>query len=178
MAINGSPRNGAILMCDFAPHELELISDGNMVKTRPVVVVSPQHQRGGRLIHVVPISMTAPKEAKPWHVEIPLHCLPAPAQRKPGLRWAKCDMVVTVGYSRLNRYEGPKKAGQTIYYDGNIDLETMVALKKALASVFGIRSGLWTQGKAADTAEADFQNALDKVSEMRALAPEIGPQNE
>ena len=42
VAINGSPRNGAILMCDFNAHELELASDGNMVKTRPVIVLSPQ----------------------------------------------------------------------------------------------------------------------------------------
>jgi uncharacterized protein YifN (PemK superfamily) len=45
----------------------------------------------------VPISLTAPKVIEPWHVEIPLHCIPAPARSKEGVRWAKCDMVVTVG---------------------------------------------------------------------------------
>ena len=81
MAIEGSPRNGAILMCEFNAHELELVSDGNMVKTRAVVVVSPQHQRRGKLLHVVPISLTPPRTIEPWHVEIPLACIPAPARK-------------------------------------------------------------------------------------------------
>ena len=52
MAIQGAPRNGAILMCDFSQHENELVGDGNMTKTRQVVVISPQHQRRGKILRL------------------------------------------------------------------------------------------------------------------------------
>lgn len=163
MAINGSPRNGAILMCEFNAHELELASDGNMIKTRAVVVLSPQHQRRGKLLHVVPISMTPPKIIEPWHVEIPLHSIPAPARNKAGTRWAKCDMVVTVGWSRLSRYEGPRRGGRVVYHDAHVDAETTIKLKKAIATVFGIRSSLWTYGQAIQAAETQLHDAIERA---------------
>jgi len=166
LAINGSPRNGAILMCEFNAHELELASDGNMVKTRPVVVVSPQHHRRGKLLHVVPISLTAPKVIEPWHVEIPLDCIPAPARSKEGVRWAKCDMVVTVGWSRLNRYVGPRKRGRIAYHDSYVDAETTIKLKKAIATVFGIRATLWTHGQAVRATGIELQREDKSFSEM------------
>ncbi|MGE7139279.1 type II toxin-antitoxin system PemK/MazF family toxin [Luteibacter sp. NPDC031894] len=174
MAINGSPRNGAILMCEFNAHELELASDGNMVKTRAVVVLSPQHQRRGKLLHVVPISMTPPREIEPWHVEIPLECIPAPARHREGTRWAKCDMVVTVGWSRLNRYKGPKRDGRDVYYDTYVDIETMVKLKKAVAAVFGIRSNLWTYGQAIRSAGCELKTAIERAEKLPLETPESG----
>jgi mRNA interferase MazF len=143
MAILGSPRNGAVLMCEFSQHELELASDGNMVKTRLVIVLSPQNARRGKVLHVVPISMTPPRTIEPWHVEIPLACLPLPSRRAVGPRWAKCDMVVTVGWSRLSRYEGPRRAGRISYHDTHVDQATMLKLKRAVAAVFGIQPSLW-----------------------------------
>ncbi|MGF6495294.1 uncharacterized protein YifN (PemK superfamily) [Luteibacter sp. 621] len=178
MAILGSPRNGAILMCEFNPHELELASDGNMVKTRAVIVLSPQHQRRGKLLHVVPISMTPPKVLEPWHVEIPLDCIPAPARSKQGTRWAKCDMVVTVGWSRLNRYEGPRRGGRVTYYDSYVDQETVVRLKKAVASVFGIRKSLWEYGQAASAAEDQLHTAMAKIDGGTPMAAEAAPEAE
>lgn len=148
MAIQATPKNGIILMCDFSEHENELISDGNMIKTRPVAVVSPSMQGRGKILHVVPISMTAPKVICPWHVQIPIDCMPAAAQHKGGARWAKCDMVVTAGWSRLNRYEGSKRGGRIEYQDGYLDLPTMLAIKLAIAHTFGIRPQLWEQAAA------------------------------
>lgn len=177
MGIMGSPRNGAILMCEFDAHELELVGDGNMVKRRSVIVMSPQHQRRERVLHVVPISMTAPHKIKPWHVEVPLHCIPAPARRKEGVRWAKCDMVVTVGWSRLNRFRGSRKGGYATYHDAQVDLATMVRLKKGIAAVFGIRQDLWLSGHVAaetpDVASSEDEWRvrelnLGKMSRMRS----------
>ncbi|WP_052698031.1 type II toxin-antitoxin system PemK/MazF family toxin [Luteibacter yeojuensis] len=164
MAILGSPRNGAILMCEFDKHELELASDGNMVKTRPVIVLSPQRNRRGRLLHVVPISMTPPRIIEPWHVEIALACFPAPLQRAVGTRWAKCDMVVTVGWSRLSRYEGPRRAGRASYHDTYVDQVTMLRLKRAVASVFGIERNLWDALSKIALPQSPFANHLGKVT--------------
>jgi uncharacterized protein YifN (PemK superfamily) len=166
LAITGSPRNGAILMCEFNANELELASDGNMIKTRTVVVLSPQHHRRGKLLHVVPISLTAPHVIEPWHVEIPLHCIPAPARNKEGIRWAKCDMVVTVGWSRLNRYAGPRRGGRITYCDAYVDAATTIKLKKAVATVFGIRATLWTHGRAAGAATFEHQREDEDIDDV------------
>gem|GEM_PF-6484113 len=52
-----------------------------MVRKR---AVTPQHQRSGKMLHVVPISMTAPEVVKPWHLIIPNFCLPRPAVKARG----------------------------------------------------------------------------------------------
>lgn len=52
-------------------------------------------------------------------------------------------MVVTVGWSRLNRYEGPKARGKVSYFDAFVDQETMSRLKRGVAAVFGIKKDLW-----------------------------------
>jgi uncharacterized protein YifN (PemK superfamily) len=165
MAIQGTPRSGTILMCDFAPHELELLSDGNMLKTRPVIALNTSLPGRGKLIQVVPISMTAPERVMPWHVEVPIHCMPAASQHKEGVRWAKCDMVVTAGWSRLNRYEGPRRGGRIVYQDGYLDRDTMIKVKLAIAHVFGIRQSLWTLEQSARTVEVELQAAVTQVNE-------------
>jgi len=79
-----------------------------MVKQRPVVVVSKTstHSRGLRT--VVPFSTTDPKPQLAWHVLLfdnPLHGhLPPnhPFGRNVAL-WAKCDMLCTVSFERLTR---------------------------------------------------------------------------
>lgn len=165
MAIQFSPRNGSILMCSFSQHEDELVSDGNMLKTRPVIVVSPSLQGRGKLLHVVPISLTAPNPVCPWHVEVPLACMPPAAQHKEGVRWAKCDMVVTVGWSRLDRYQAPQLHGRKVFQEGYLDLPTLVAVKRAIAHVFGIRPNLWEVVAAQSAGSAPLLSASQSEAE-------------
>lgn len=172
MAIQGTPRNGMILMCDFDQHENELVSDGNMRKTRMVIAISPSHARRGKIVHVVPISMTAPEVVMPWHIQIPLDCLPHPARHRAGDRWAKCDMVVTAGWSRLNRYEGPKRGGQVAYADGFLNMDTLARVKVAIAHVFGIRRETFDYGKAAAAANEGLDAALGQAMAPAAAKPE------
>lgn len=92
------PKTGEVLICNF--------DDGGfmppeMVKRRPVVVVSRKDSHDRYLCTVVPISSTPPDERKVWH-----H--PLPHLRVPGFedthdRWAKCDMIATVGFERLTK---------------------------------------------------------------------------
>jgi len=88
------PGPGAIVICDFTTG----FQPPEMVKMRPVVVISPRH-RVGQLATVVPLSSTPPVPAQPWHHQLAAGAYP-PAR---GPMWAKCDMLATVGLIRLDR---------------------------------------------------------------------------
>jgi len=97
MPITFAPHPGTVLMCDygtgFVPPE--------MVKRRPVVVVSPTTGRRLGPYLVVPLSTTVPRVVELFHVRIP-------AGRYGFLRspldvWAKCDTLAAVAPARLDR---------------------------------------------------------------------------
>jgi uncharacterized protein YifN (PemK superfamily) len=85
------------MICDFergfVPPE--------MVKVRPVVVISRTSTHENGLCTIVPLSTTPPQRAKSWHVQLkrdPTPCLNSGQQV-----WAKCDMLYTVSHKRLDR---------------------------------------------------------------------------
>jgi uncharacterized protein YifN (PemK superfamily) len=92
------PKAGEVLICNF---DNGGFMPPEMVKRRPVVVVSRKDSHVRHLCTVVPISSTPPDERKIWH-----H--PLPQLRVPGFddtedRWAKCDMIATVSFERLTK---------------------------------------------------------------------------
>jgi uncharacterized protein YifN (PemK superfamily) len=97
MPITFAPRPGTVLMCDyrtgFVPPE--------MVKRRPVVVVAPAWRGPHGPFLVVPLSTTAPRPVKLFHVRIPAGRY---AFLSPSLDvWAKCDVLAAVAPARLGR---------------------------------------------------------------------------
>lgn len=98
MPINFYPRTGQVFMCDFSGfHEPE------MVKTRPVVVISPRLPHRSELVAVVPISLTAPQHNLPFVYKLSKNYHPL---EKDDLDcWAKCDMVMNLGRGRLDGFK-------------------------------------------------------------------------
>ncbi|MES3005549.1 MAG: type II toxin-antitoxin system PemK/MazF family toxin [Patescibacteria group bacterium] len=88
------PKTGSVVYCDytgFVPPE--------MVKSRPCIVVS-KHKHNSKLVAVVPISTTAPKNLENYHVEMDSSfCL---IHLKGEKSWVKCDMINVVSLDRLN----------------------------------------------------------------------------
>jgi len=101
------PDRGTILICDFSTG----FRPPEMVKVRPVVVISPRRRRGSGLVTVVPLSSTPPEPPEPWHYGLPAGVYP-PA-RAP--MWAKCDMVATVALDRLDRIKTRDARGNRSY---------------------------------------------------------------
>jgi mRNA interferase MazF len=97
MAIKEHPRIGTVLMCDFnggfrAPE---------MVKRRPVVVLSPKMSARPGLCTVVARSTTPLYPVQAFHCQIDIEPpLPAPLLSK-GI-WVKGDMLYAVGFHRLD----------------------------------------------------------------------------
>ncbi|MHB1302435.1 MAG: type II toxin-antitoxin system PemK/MazF family toxin [Acidiphilium sp.] len=88
------PQQGEVLICDFTTG----FQPPEMVKKRPVVIVSPR-RRDSALVIVVPLSSVEPQPCQPWHYALPQGAYP-PAR---STMWAKCDMVYTVALRRLDR---------------------------------------------------------------------------
>ena len=103
-ALKRGLRTGEIVICNFDTG----FKPPEMVKQRPVVVISrtSTHVRG--LCTIVPLSTTPPPKVFPWHVPMssnPLRgCLPSDhifcSDRQ---IWAKCDMIITLGFERITR---------------------------------------------------------------------------
>ena len=97
MPIKAHPGLGAIITCDFD----QGFKEPEMVKNRPVVVVSPPISWRPGLCTVVALSLTAPVPPRPYHCKITVN----PPLPKPWLSveiWVKGDMIATVGFHRLN----------------------------------------------------------------------------
>lgn len=104
------PKQGAVLICDFSGfHEPE------MVKRRPVVVVSkPIDSRKG-LCTIVALSTTAPDPVLPMHCRISIDPL-LPAPYNSNQHWVKGDMIYALSFDRLYPFKlGKDQDGKRIY---------------------------------------------------------------
>lgn len=133
MPITFKPSTGMVLMCNFDTG----FQSPEMVKVRPVVVLSPQ-RNNGQTCTVVPLSSTAPEIMGPVHHEIDPLSLPA-RLRKVGPIWAKCDMVTTVGLARLDRVkDGRDGAGKRRYVAQSVTLDDLLAIRRAVLIALGL----------------------------------------
>jgi uncharacterized protein YifN (PemK superfamily) len=95
MAIQYHPEPGTILICDF--HGFR---SPEMLKRRPVVVISPRLRQRYKLCTVVPLSTTTPIPQTAYHYR--LHTVPPlPEPYDSEHQWVKGDMVYTVSFDRL-----------------------------------------------------------------------------
>jgi mRNA interferase MazF len=103
MAINFHPRAGQVLMCDFSGFKVP-----EMVKPRPVVVISPRLPRRSDIVAVVPISLTEPSPLMPYQVRLSKNYHPQEPDDLPC--WAIADLIMNLGLYRLNGFKiGPRK---------------------------------------------------------------------
>ena len=115
MAINEHPPTGTILRCNFDSG----FRVPEMVKTRPVVVISPKISVRHWLCTVVPIGTERPQLIMPYHYELTDIDPPLPPPYQDGPNWVKGDMIVAVSFERLDflRY-GKDRSGKRVYrYD-------------------------------------------------------------
>lgn len=90
------PHIGTVLRCDYEPG----FKPPEMVKRRPVIVVSPRLRQRDGLCTVVPLSGSDPAKVMPYHCKIEFDP-PLPPPYDDGTHWVKADMIATVGFHRL-----------------------------------------------------------------------------
>ena len=128
-----SPRT--ILLCDYG--QGGFIAP-EMVKRRPAVVVSPRLPRRDGLCAVVPLSGTAPDFPVPHVVKITFDAdLPHPFPQN--VWWAKCDMVATVSFGRLDLFRtGRGENGKRQYVHPKLSEEQFAELKRGVLAGLGM----------------------------------------
>lgn len=123
------PKPGCVLYCDFKGYIAP-----EMIKTRPVVVISPAHIARHDLVTVVPLSTTAPSPVEKYHYKLTGN--PIPGSSEPEV-WAKCDMVATVSFERLDRV----KVGRGSFQVGAVSMDQVKAIRCAVLPALGIDLG-------------------------------------
>ncbi len=135
MTISYHPNAGEIFICKY-PKDFKA---PEMVKTRPVVVISPNFKNRGQLVTVVPLSTTEPRSIMPYHCRILLNIpLPEPWDKNPF--WAICDHAMTVGFERLSLINlGKDQYGKRKYYRFKLDSSVLRDIRIAVARGIGLK---------------------------------------
>jgi uncharacterized protein YifN (PemK superfamily) len=128
MPILFHPNPGTILTCDYTG-----LKEPEMVKLRPVVIVSPRSRTHG-LVTIAPISTTAPEQALPWHYPLQLSQPLSPSWPELVV-WVKCDMLNTLSSERLDRFH-MRLGNHRKYYDRRVSDEDLAGIRKAMTAFF------------------------------------------
>ena len=128
MPLKYYPRAGQLLVCDFSGFE-----PPEMVKKRPVVIVSPKLPYRSDIVTVVPISLTPPRHQLPFVVKLSKNYHP---QEDENLDcWAKCDMLLNISISRLDGF----KVARRKWVNPQISGDDLMAIKHGV--IYGLGMG-------------------------------------
>ena len=135
MALQFHPNPGAILLCNYDTG----FKEPEMVKQRPVVVVTPRLRRREGLCVVVPMSLTEPTHIEDYHFKLGLSpALPSPWDAPEC--WIKADMIATVGYHRLTPIRlGRDRTGKRIYYQSLVSKNDLRQIQRAVLCGLNLR---------------------------------------
>lgn len=100
-----------------------------MVKTRPVVVITPRLRNRSGLCTVVPLSGTDPLPVENYHHKISFE-RPLPKPWGSPMYWAKADMFATVAFHRLHLIGlGKDQYGKRKYLNVSISAEELTNIQ-------------------------------------------------
>lgn len=118
------PKAGTVLICDFSGNIVPEI-----IKRRPVVVITPRLPLRDGLCTVVPLSTKAPDHPQPFHVRLETNYLPDQDFDS----WAKCDLVCSVSMKRLDRI----KVGHRRYIAPGVSSSDLSAIRLGVLAALG-----------------------------------------
>ena len=122
------PKQGTVVLARFE----QGFRAPEMVKTRLAVVMSKQISARPGLCTIVPLSLSKPNRVMPYHCQIdPTFEIPEPWGNKE--RWVKGDMVLAVGFHRLDllRIKRDRK-GRRIYQNSTISDEDIGKIQSCI----------------------------------------------
>ncbi len=134
MSLTFHPKPGMVLICDYSTG----FKPPEMVKRRPVVVISPRPRRKTQLCIVVPLSSTPPVPVEGCHHRLDPLSLPGPLSATP--TWAKCDMLATVSLDRLDRVKlGRDVKGKRLYSTQMVSDDDFKAIQQSVLHALGFQ---------------------------------------
>jgi len=135
MAIQFSLPIGTLVLCDYTAGGFR---PPEMIKRRPAIIVSPRLPHRDGLCSVIPISTSFSGRVLPYVVELQLNIeLPAPFAAT--TVWAKCDMIATVGFRRLDMFRTERDhSGQRRYLKPRLSGDQLAAVQHGLRHALGL----------------------------------------
>lgn len=136
MAIQYPVVPGTVLLCDYSKGGFLA---PEMIKRRPAVVVSPRLPRREGLCTVVPLSGSEPARPVSYvaRIDLPV-ALPAPFEQS--VWWAKCDMLATVSFDRLDLFRTARdQTGKRKYLQPKISDDALVSIREAILAALGMQ---------------------------------------
>ncbi len=121
------PRKGTIVICDFTGNVVPEI-----VKKRPVVVITPRLPYRNHLATVVPLSTTPPEYNVPYVVKLSKNYL----NPEDKAVYAKCDLLCSVSFRRLDRI----KVARRKYITPQLNEEDFNAVINGVKAALGFLS--------------------------------------
>jgi mRNA interferase MazF len=124
-----------VLICDYA---MGGFREPEMVKKRPAVVISPRLPHRDGLCTVVPLSGSEPDRELPYVVRLEFHrSLPKPFEQN--IWWAKCDMLATVGFARLDQFRTERDhTGRRQYLQPKVSKSDLTRLQQGVLHALGL----------------------------------------
>jgi len=126
---------GTILLCDydrggFQPPE--------MIKRRPAIIISPRLPFRDGLCTVVPISSDEGAHETDYAVRLEFRP-PLPPPFSYEVAWAKCDMLATVGFARLDLFRTQRdQDGKRKYLHPKLSALDLDRVKKGILCALGM----------------------------------------
>jgi len=122
------------LLCDydtgFQPPE--------MVKLRPVVVVSPRLPHRDGLCTVVPLSGTPPQRELAYQCRLEFSN-PLPPPFEAAVWWAKADMLATVAFRRLDLFRTARdQTGKRKYLQPKVSAADLARVRGCILAALGV----------------------------------------
>jgi len=132
--IHEHPERGTILICDYDVG----FKEPEMVKRRPVLVVSPKISVRPGLCTIVALSTSPPAPELPYHCKLTLSpALPAPWVSDQV--WVKADMINAVGFHRLDFVRlGKDRTGKRIYRYDTIPAGDLQRVQACILKALGL----------------------------------------
>jgi mRNA interferase MazF len=134
MPIKFAVAPGALVLCNYATG----FRTPEMVKRRPVVVISPRLPHRDGLCTVVPLSTTPPHSAVAYQCRLEIHpALPPPFSDS--VCWAKADMLATVSFERIDlfRTERDSASGRRRYLHPKVTKEDLARIRECVMMAIG-----------------------------------------
>jgi uncharacterized protein YifN (PemK superfamily) len=134
MPITYHPPQGSILSCDFSTGFMP----PEMVKKRPVIVISPPIKTRPGLCTVVCLSTTSPEPELAYHFRFQMP-EPVPKHWQSGDVWVKADMIYAVSFQRLSLASlGKDRTGRRLYYRSIVAKEVLAGIQKSILHGIGL----------------------------------------
>jgi mRNA interferase MazF len=137
MAIRFAVGPGTILLCDYS---LGGFRTPEMVKRRPAIVLSPRLPFRDGLCSVVPLSSSPPARLVEYLVQLTLP-KPLPAPFEEPACWAKCDMVATVSFERLDLFRTERdQSGKRKYIHPVLEADDLDRVRHGVMAALGLKA--------------------------------------